>query len=68
MVNTGDEDKNKNGKLMYFLVIFGIIISWILFIILGIFIGKYIYKKYNKKLRANELDDKYEYISEKIIN
>ena len=67
-VNTGDEDKNKNGKLIYFLVIFGIIISWILFIILGIFIGKYIYKKYNKKLRANELDDKYEYISEKIIN
>jgi hypothetical protein len=67
-VNTGDEDKNKNGKLIYFLVIFGIIISWILFIILGIFIGKYIYKKYNKKHRANELDDKYEYISEKIIN
>ena len=66
--NNGDEDKNKNGKLMYFLVIFGIIISWIIFIVLGIFIGKYIYKKYNKKHRANELDDKYEYISEKIIN
>lgn len=66
--NNGDEDKNKNGKLMYFLVIFGIIISWIIFIVLGIYIGKYIYKKYNKKHRANELDDKYEYISEKIIN
>lgn len=67
-INIGNEDKNKNGKLMYFLVIFGIIISWIIFIVLGIYIGKYIYKKYNKKLRANELDDKYEYISEKIIN
>jgi len=69
-INTESEDNNKdkNGKLKYFLVIFGIIISWIIFIVVGIFIGKYIYKKYNKKQRANELDDKYEYISEKIIN
>lgn len=63
-----EEDKNKNEKLKYFLLIFGIIFSWIIFIVLGIFIGKYIYKKFNKKQRANELDDKYEYISEKIIN
>ena len=41
-----------------------IIISWIIFIGFGVLFGKYIYKKYNKKKRANELNEDYEYIQE----
>ena len=55
-----------NNKI--FLIIL-IVISWIVFIALGFLLGKYLYKKYNKKKRANELDDdNYEYITDKNIN
>ena len=67
------EEENKSQKIINnnnqkFLVIALIIISWILFIIIGIILGKFLYKKYDKKKRANELEDNYEYISNKNIN
>ena len=69
-----EEDENKNMKkennkrIKNILIIILIILSWIIFIVIGIIIGKFLYKKWDKKKRANELDDNYEYISEKNIN
>ena len=61
-----DKSKNRNYKKIIYISL--ILLSWIIFIIFGIIIGKIIYKKCDKKKRANELDDNYEYISEKNIN
>ena len=61
-----DDNGIFNNKI--FLIIL-IVISWVVFIALGFLLGKYLYKKYNKKKRANELDDdNYEYITDKNIN
>ena len=57
---------NNSTNFKYIFLI--IILSSILFIVLGFMIGRYIYKEYKKKKRANELDDDYEYISDKNIN
>jgi len=58
-----DKGENNTNKFnMIYLIL--IIISWIIFIGLGILLGKFLFKKYNKKQRANELDDNYEYISD----
>ena len=65
--NDTSKEINNNSSLRILFVIL-ITLSWILFIGLGFLIGRYIYKKYDKKKRANELDDHYEYISEKNIN
>jgi len=46
-------------------------IKWYIFIIIGIIIGFFLGKKIRdkrRKLRANELEDKYEYLSNKSIN
>ena len=46
-------------------------IKWYIFIIIGIIIGFFLGKKIRdkrRKLRANELEDKYEYLSNKYIN
>ena len=54
--------KNKNinkGIILYILLIIGIII--------GIFIGRIIWNK-NKKLRANELEEKFKYLDNENIN
>ena len=59
------EDKGKNNinkfNMIYLILI---IVSWIIFIGLGLLLGKFLFNKYNKKKRANELDDNYEYISD----
>ena len=59
-----NEIKNNYKNKINFVYIILIIISSIILIILGFLLGKFIYKNYNKKRRANELDDNYEYISE----
>ncbi len=59
------EDKEKNDinkfDVVYLILI---IVSWIIFIGFGLLLGKFLFNKYNKKKRANELDDNYEYISD----
>ena len=59
------EDKEKNDinkfNVVYLILI---IVSWIIFIGFGLLLGKFLFNKYNKKKRANELDDNYEYISD----
>ena len=56
-----------NKSIDWKLIILIIVLSSILFIGIGYIIGKTIYKKYKKKKRANELDDDYEYTSDKKI-
>ena len=64
--NTAKRLKNNiNMKILYIVLI---ALSLIIFIVNGIILGKYFYKKNNKKKRANELDDNYEYIYEENIN
>ena len=78
-----DDEKDEGSKnetigvndhgVSYFVVICLIMVSGIVFIIVGIFIGKKILNKENKRKRANELDDNYDYnvsddMNEPIIN
>jgi len=56
-----------NKSMDWKLIILIIILSSILFIGIGFIVGKTIYKKYKKKKRANELDDDYDYTSDKKI-
>ena len=56
-----------NKSIDWKLIILIIILSSILFIGIGYIVGKNIYKKYKKKKRANELDDDYDYTSDKKI-
>ena len=64
----GKDEENKksnhdfsNNGMNYSVVIGLVIIFGIVFIIVGILIGKKFLNKKNKKKRANELDDNYEY-------
>ena len=68
--NITNEDSNKIDakNTMNYIIYLIIFLSWVVFICIGFFIGKYFYKKYKNKKRANELDDNYEYITEKNIN
>ena len=68
--NITNEDSNKidSKNTMNYIIHLIIFLSWVVFICIGFFIGKYFYKKYKNKKRANELDDNYEYITEKNIN
>jgi hypothetical protein len=56
-----------NKSMDWKLIILIIVLSSILFIGVGFIVGKTIYKKYKKKKRANELDDDYDYVSDKKI-
>ena len=56
-----NSDKKFNNKLLIW-ILFPIIL--IIFGVGGFFLGKMIYNK-NRKKRANELDDDYEYIQKK---
>ena len=56
-----------NKSIDWKLIILIIVLSSILFIGIGYIVGKTIYKKYKKKKRANELDDDYDYTSDKKI-
>ena len=53
-----------NAKTIAFIIV----ISGIVFIVIGIIIGKIIFKKIDKKRRANELDDNYDYKTNKANN
>ena len=57
-----DIDSNKEGKIIIIIILF------IFVFIIGIFIGKILCNKYNRKIRANELEDNYSYTPNNIIN
>ena len=59
--NTEDNNKNNNESLSIQTIVLIVVIIGVVFIVIGIIIGLFIFKKLNKKKRANELDDKYEY-------
>ena len=63
-IQTNNNNFITNKLYIIFILAFFIIIIAIL---IGLFIGKKIYNK-NKKKRANELDDDYEYIQKKIVD
>lgn len=66
--NSNEESgKNENNNLWETIKIYVFIFLFILAIIIGIFIGKIIWQK-KRKMRANELDDNYEYIEKFEIN
>ena len=50
-----DIDKNKEGKIIIIIILF------IIVFIVGIYVGKKLCQKYNRKIRANELEDNYSY-------
>ena len=54
-------EKEKTKKII-------IIVLIILAFIIGIFFGKIICSKYNRKIRANELEDNYSYLSNNTNN
>ena len=62
---------NKKEKEKYKFINFLNKIKWYLFIFIGIIIGFFLGKKIReqaRKLRANELEDKYEYLENKANN
>ena len=59
--NDPNDKKDNNGSMNAKTIAFIIVISGIVFIVIGIIIGKIIFKKMDKKRRANELDDNYDY-------
>ena len=56
-------DNNFSNNKFYLILLLSILIIGIA-VVVGLFIGKIIFNK-NKKKRANELDDDYEYIEKK---
>ena len=63
--NENEDNESDNGSSMsIYIVILIVFIILIIIIVAGLIIGKILFQKINKKKRANELDDTYEYISE----
>jgi hypothetical protein len=63
--NENEDNESDNGSSMsIYIVILIVFIILIIIIAAGLIIGKILFQKINKKKRANELDDTYEYISE----
>ena len=57
--NNVEIDSNKGNSLKIFLIIFLTCLAFAL----GIIFGRALCSKYNRKIRANELEDNYSYIS-----
>ena len=56
-------EKNNDGSMSTKTVVLIVILSGIVFIFIGLIIGKLIFKKLNKKVRVNELEENYDYIT-----
>lgn len=61
-------DKKENIQKKYNFKIIIVIILTIITFIIGIIFGREICSKYNRKIRANELEDNYSYISSNLNN
>ena len=59
--NIDNNNKNNNDNIFLDFKIYIVIFLLIIAVIIGVFIGKKIWQK-QRKMRANELDDNYEYI------
>ena len=61
--NEEKENKNENNSNTWkYIILYSLISLLFIGIIIGIFIGRKIWKK-NRKIRANELEDNYEYMN-----
>jgi hypothetical protein len=61
--NENEDNESDNGSSMsIYIIILIVFIILIIIIVAGLIIGKILVQKINKKKRANELDDTYEYI------
>ena len=60
-ININREEEYKNNKVGNGVKIFIIIFLIILAFVVGIIFGRILCNKYNRKLRANELEDNYSY-------
>ena len=60
--NSTDSDTENTGTMSIKNVVLIVVISAVVFIALGLTIGYLIFRKINKRVRANELEDNYEYL------